>query len=556
MLCQLNVRNLAIVDNARIDFSDGLNVITGETGSGKSVLIGALSLLIGERADRGAIRSGASEASVEARFELPGHDAIDAILQEGGLPPCEDGVLIIRRTISTTAASRCWLNDSTTTLQTLRRLGTHLVDMHGPYDHQSLLSPDFQLSLLDAYGHCRELRAAYRAAYDQWQALQQERHELTRDSASIAQEIDHLRYDVDEIESAHLSDDDEEGLVARHAEAANAEAIIEIASAIDTALDSGEGSVQEALGATQRQLEELRHLLPEAKEWLAEARSAAVQVQELARTISGRIQRIEADPSALMELEARMGTVHKLKRKYGATIAAVLETLEQKRERLVELEGRNERLAGLDEAIAAALVELKARAAKLSKKRAKAAGELAKAITIELRDLGFEKSNFEVALSQRDPATSGCDLVSFRFAPNLGEPASALREIASSGEISRVMLATKRVLADHDEIPVLIFDEIDANVGGEIGVAVGRKLQSLAASHQVISITHLPQVAAFGRRHFAVSKRVSGQRTVAEIVPVESLEERARELGRMLGGSDMTRLTLEHAREMLLACGE
>ncbi len=553
MLHELSVKNLAIVEAARVGFTPGLNVVTGETGSGKSVLIGALSLLLGERADKGAIRSGATEASVEAHFELVRSRGVDDCLAAVGLPPCEAGQLIIRRTLSTAGSGRCWINDGATTLQTLRTVGELLVDMHGPYDHQSLLSPEFQLELLDAFGHCDAKLAAYRDAYDAWRACRQERETLAGDSVNVAEEIDRLRYAVDEITAAALAEDDEETLVARHAEAANAETILTLGNGVNAALDDGEGSAFEALTTVQQRLAELARILPEADAWLDEARSSALQVQELSRTINDRLQKIEADPGLLEQLDARLTLVQKLKRKYGPTVADVLHALERQSIRLQDLQSREERLAALDGEIAKAFSDVQSRAEALSRDRQSAAGKLAKAITRELRNLGFAKAAFEVALAPREPALRGSDAASFRFAPNLGEPASALREIASSGEIARVMLAVKSVLAEHDRIPVLVFDEIDANVGGEIGRAVGRKLRALARTHQVVGITHLAQVAAYGDAHFAVSKRIQGGRTCAEIVRVDD-DARAAELARMLGGADMTSISLEHAREMLRTC--
>ena len=554
MLCQLSVRNLAIVETASVGFAPGLNVVTGETGSGKSVLIGALSLLLGERADKGAIRSGAAEAAVEARFELADARAVDARLEAAGLPPCEAGQLIVRRALSAAGTGRCWLNDGATTLQTLRAVCGPLVDMHGPYDHQSLLAPDFQLELLDAFGHCDAPRAAYREAYETWRAMLRERETLAGDSADTAAEIDRLRYVVDEIAQAALTDDDEEPLVARHAEAANAEAILALGQAVGEALDSADHSAFDALTAAQQRLAELARLLPEADAWLAEARSAALQVQELGRTINDRLQKIEPDPGLLEQLEARMGVVQKLKRKHGPGVADVLQNLARHKARLDALQSRGERLAAIDGEIVRARELVQHRAGALTRDRQAASGKLAKAVTRELRGLGFAKAAFAADLAPREPAPHGCDSVDFRFAPNPGEPASALREIASSGEIARVMLAVKSVLAEHDRVPVLVFDEIDANIGGETGRAVGRKLRALAARRQVVCITHLPQVAAYGHAHFAVAKRLQGGRTCAEIARIADDEARATELARMLGGADMTPLSLEHARGMLQTC--
>lgn len=553
MLDFLKVKNLAIVENAEVSFSKGLNVITGETGSGKSVFIGALSLVLGERADHGAVRSGEKELSVEAAFGLEDHSAIDAILEDAGLPPCEEGTLLVRRVVSATGSGKCWLNDSPTTVATLRRVGERLIDMHGPYDHQSLLSQSMQLTLLDAFGKTGPAKAAYARSHAARAALLAEREALLSDSADgIEEEIDRLTYIVSEIEDAALGEEDGESLVERHRVACNSQAIVEDCGAVVSGLTEGDGSVFDSLAAVQQKLSELQRIFPEAAGWHDEAASVAISVQELSRTISDRMARIDTDPEAVATLEARMELVQRLKRKYGPTIEAVRERGARARERLEGLLSRGRRLAALDGEIKAADDAMRADGAKLTALRQKAAVSLAAEITRELRPLGFAQSVFEVAVAPAEPSASGMDSVVFSFAPNPGEPAMPLAAIASSGEIARVMLAVKSVLADHDSIPVLVFDEIDSNVGGETGRAVGEKLRRLSKSHQVVSITHLPQVAAFGDAHFSVSKRVVGNRTLAEIRPLSD-DGRAMELARMLGGSDVTSVVLAHAKELLAA---
>lgn len=556
MLETLNVRNLAVVENAEVHFAQGLNIVTGETGSGKSVLIGALGLVLGERADHGAIRSGAKELSVEAVFADAASAAIDSILADAGLPPCEDGRLIVRRTVSASGSGRVWVNDSPATLATLRRLGEHLIDIHGPYDHQSLLSADFQLSILDSYAHDAAEREAYASAYSAWQSLLREKAELeSAGNGSIEEEIDLLRYAVSEIDDASLTAEDGDALVARHSEAANAGEIASVGGAVVDGLTDGEGSVFDLLASVQQRLQELSRILPEAAEWRDEVAEHSIAIQELSRTISARLSRIDADPALLEELETRLALVQRLKRKYGPTIDDVLRTRDARKERLDALLSREGRLAALDGEIGKALDSVRDAGRKLTKARASAASRLGKAITGELAPLGFAQSLFSVGVSPCEPVRTGCDSVSFAFAPNPGEGTMPLRAIASSGEIARVMLAVKSVLAEHDMIPLLVFDEIDSNVGGEVGRAVGLKLRALSASHQVISITHLPQVAAYGEAHFAVSKAVADERTTASITPLSG-EARAREIARMLGGSDLTSVTLRHAREMLKNCAQ
>ena len=341
MLENLIVRNLAVVENAEVRFAPGLNIVTGETGSGKSVLIGALGLVLGERADHGAIRSGAKELSVEAVFSADGSKAVDIVLADAGLPPCEDGRLIVRRTVSASGSGRVWINDSSATLATLRRLGEHLIDIHGPYDHQSLLSPDFQLAILDSYAHDEAERGTYAEAYEAWQSLLREKAELESvASGSIEEEIDLLRYAVTEIDEAALSAEDGDALIARHSEAANAGEIAGVGGAVVDGLTDGEGSVFDMMATVQQRLQELSRILPEAGEWRDEIAEHAVAVQELSRTISDRLSRVDADPGMLEELEARLALVQRLRRKYGPTLEDVLKTRDARKERLEALLSR------------------------------------------------------------------------------------------------------------------------------------------------------------------------------------------------------------------------
>jgi len=550
MLTHLAVRNLAIVEEAAVTFGAGLNVITGETGAGKSVLMGALNLVLGDRADKSAVREGAPEAWVEASFALSNARAVDALLDDCGLPHCEDGQLLIRRSVSATGSGRCLVNDSAATVQTLRRLGSLLVDIHGPYDHQSLLDADFQRDLLDAYGHCAPSLAAYAETWLQLKALERHLQELQGDAADIDAELDRLQFIVDEISRAGLTEADESELIQQHAQAANAEQILALGSSVASALTDGEASAFDLLANVQTQLVELARILPEASEWRAEAQAAAVQLQELSRAINDRLSQIDADPARLQHLEERMSLVQRLKRKYGHTVVEILAALEKSQTRLNDLATRSEQVERLNAEIALARARLTERAKALSKSRAQAAGKLARAITGELHDLGFLKSGFAIDLAALPPGPHGADLVSFGFAPNPGEPMRPLKAIASSGEIARVMLAVKAVLAQHDSIPVLVFDEIDANIGGEVGRAVGQKLRRVAETHQVISITHLPQAAVYGQQHFVVSKEVVKGRTRMRI---EALNEAKRvdEIARMLGGKGLTSVIENHARELL-----
>ncbi len=549
MLKRLTVRNLALVEHLGVDFEPGLNVITGETGAGKSIFIGALGLLLGERADKTLIRSGEDACAVEAAFDVGTAPGVADLLAELSLPPCEEDLLAIRRVVRESGGQNL-VNDAPVTLQVLRRLGDLLVDMHGPHDHQSLFRPEAQLDILDAFGGAGPARAAFRAAFDRHAALEAEREALAReDGADVAERIEMLDYRCREIEDAALKEGEEAQLEAEHLRVGNAQRILELAGALAAALTDDEGSAFTALAAAQRPLEELERLLPEAAAWRSEVTDLARRVQELGLAVSGTAERIEADPARLAWLDERLAIYRRLHRKYGGDTAAVLATLEEARARLESLRGRGERLAALDTEIQAAAAAMQTAGEALRRKRTKAADALAEAVTGELEFLGFPRSAFAVDLAPCAPRPSGIDAVEFGFAPNVGEAMRPLRAIASSGEISRAMLAIKAVLAQHDRVPVLVFDEIDANLGGELGHAVGRELSGVAGNRQVLCITHLPQVAVHGATHFVVTKEVRDGRTLSRIERLAPGDERAREVARMLGGD--TAAALAHAREML-----
>jgi DNA repair protein RecN (Recombination protein N) len=550
MLRSLRVRNLAIVDDVHVEFEDGLNVITGETGAGKSILVGALALLLGERADKSLIRSGEDRGAVEAAFQLENPAAVNRLLAELGLEPCEDGLLIVRRVLTASGSGRIHVNDGPATVQSLKRLGDLLVDLHGPHDHQSLLRAETQLSILDAAVHLEEVRARYAEGFREWTDLRKRRRELDGDDDSVALKLDMLSHQVREIEEAELREDEDELIEREHATTANATRILELADAVRHALTENDAAALNTLAFVQNQLTELAGLLDDGSAWLEEAKSAAIQIEELSRSIDEAAQRIEADPERLQWLEDRMALLHKLKRKHGTTVRDILAFRDRAEAELTDLQSRGERIEAVDRALREAERAVRANGKTLSAARRKASAALSKEITAHLRDLGFPHGAFEVALASSEPNPSGMDDVEFGFAPNVGEAMRPLRAIASSGEISRVMLAVKAVLAAHDRIPVLVFDEIDANVGGETGNAIGDKLDTVASGHQVLCITHLPQIAVHGATHFVVAKEVRDGRTYTRIRRVAD-KERIEEVARMLGGRDLTSVTVRHAREML-----
>lgn len=551
MLSRLNIRNLALVDSLTVSFEHGLNVITGETGAGKSLLIGALRLLLGERADKSMIRTGEAACAIEAVFELADPSGVNMALETVGLPPCEEGLLIIRRTI-TESSSRNLVNDSPVTLPVLKALGDTLVDMHGPYDHQSLLKTDAQMDILDAFGQLAAERTAYQEKYRQFQSLQKRLQELLRlDDSGLSEQIDLLAWRVKEIEEAGISEEDELAVQQEHEQIANSQNILELAQTAAGGLTESEYAAFEGLSAACKACLQLEKYIPEAAAWAKEIEGATRTAQEISAAIQSAVEEINAGPERLQFLDERLALYRSFKRKYAPSVPEVLEKLGEWKARLKDLLSRDEQRAAVEADRASALIETEKAGRALREKRQQVAGGLADAITAELRDLGFKHGLFEVQLiDSEEPLTSGMDEIEFGFAPNAGETMRPLRAIASSGEISRVMLAVKAVLARHDRIPLLVFDEIDANVGGEIANAVGNKLAQVGRTHQVLAITHLPQVAVCGGTHFAVAKRVQDGRTFTEIVPLTG-ETRTEEIARMLGGKNLTNVTLRHAQELL-----
>ena len=551
MLTLLRVKNLALVEEATVAFEPGLNIITGETGAGKSILIGALYLLLGERADTSAIRAGETQCVVEATFQLAEPQAVNEILTDAGLEPCDHGLLILRRTVKAAGGGQAFVNDAPVTLPLLKRLGAHLVDLHGPHDHQSLFQPASQLDILDSFARADAERAAYAAAFARRQALLARREELAGDRGDLDAQIALYAHQVREIEEAAPVEGEEDEVRAEQQTAGHAQRILELGQLIVQATSEDENSALAIMAPARKALDELARLLPAAKEWLAEFRGHTDALAALTGAIQSELTHISADPARLEWLDQRLATYDKLKRKYGPSLADILQTLAAAKTRLQDLQTRDQQKADVEKELLAVEKELQTAGRTLRKRRAAAAEKLAPAITAELQALGFAHGLFAIELTPSEaPLASGLDKLEFAFAPNVGEPMRPLRAIASSGEISRVMLGIKVVVAAADRIPLLVFDEIDANVGGETARAVGQKLAQAAKRRQVIAITHLPTVAACGAHHHAVRKEVQAGRTHTRVVALDHAA-RVEELARMLGGRESTSVTLRHAAELL-----
>ena len=550
MLTTLRIKNLALVSDLTLELQAGCNVITGETGAGKSVILGALNLVLGERADRTLIRSGEESCSVEAVFDIKKLRApIKDYLEENGLEPCEEHQLVLKRTFTNAGTNRQFINGSPTTLATLGGIGEWLVDMHGPHDHQSLLHPARQLLILDAFGGLEAEREAFGGLIRRRNALEGEKAALVVDEKTYAQQLDLLRFQVQEISAARLQPDEEQSVAEEFNRASNAARLLQLSQAALDGLAESENSLLTQSGVVGRLLSELSRVDAGASELLEYHSQATETLRELQTALSRYADKVEVDPARLAELEERLDLIHSLKRKYGANIAEILAFGEESAEKLRLLESRDAELARLNAALEKLDAEIATAGKKLSAARKKVVPQLARAAARQLEDLGFKQSKLDVAVNAAPAAqASGLDVVEFQFSPNPGEPARPLRAIASSGEMARVMLALKTVWAAQDEIPVLVFDEVDANVGGETANAVGEKMKQIAAKRQVLCITHLPQVAAPADAHYVVTKQVNGGRTISEIHLLDG-KARVTELARMLGGqSDAAR---KHAEAML-----
>jgi DNA repair protein RecN (Recombination protein N) len=563
MLTTLRIKNLALVADLTLELDAGYTVITGETGAGKSILIGALSLVLGERADRDLIRSGTEACTVEAVFDLSHRQALAAaFLAENGLEPGEGSQLLLKRTFTTGGVNRQFINGSPTTLNILAALGDGLVDIHGPHDHQSLLRPAQQLAILDAFGGLDAPRAAFAELLRRRRQLESAKAELIVDETTYARQLDLLRHQVREIREANLCADEEESLQRDYQRAHNAARLLEAGQTALQQLSDDEDSLLVRAGRLGRALQDLRRLDPDAAGLVALHEQALAALGELRTELARYVERVELDPARLQALEERLNLLQGLKRKFGRTVDDVLRFGEEAAEQLRALESRDAELARLHRELAEIDADLCRRGEALHAQRQRTLPRLQKAVEAQLADLGFVRSHFEVLLTTTLPAdpggnapsptVTGFDSVEFQFAPNPGEPARPLRTIASSGEMARVMLALKTVLAAQDEIPVLVFDEVEANVGGETARAIGEKMRQLGQQCQVLCITHLAPVAACAQTHFVVDKDIIGSRTLTQIRRLDSAE-RVAEIARMLGGRDAA--ARRHAEALLKGPG-
>ncbi len=549
MLTLLKISNMALADHVVWEPGAGLLAVTGETGAGKSVVTGAVGLALGGRCDKSVIRGGEEQCCVEAVFHLENTERLDALLDGAGVPACEEGTLLIRRVVSL-GGNRQFINSSPVTLRLLREAGGLLADMYSAENERVLLaSPERRLALLDAFAENLAERREYDRSWRRWTRARQAWREFSAAEQAQERELDFLRHQIDEIESAAFTAEEADSLESDWRRARNAERLLGAALPLVQLMEGEENGLLEQMRRLVRGVRELERLDPACPVDLPGVESLADALGELETALEDYAGRLERDPAGLARLEERVGVFDALKRKYGSDFAAIQEHLAECRRRLGAVERRGEVLAGLESEMNDAEAVLREAGERLTGTRRHAAPRFAEEVLRHARELGFRQAAFEVSLLPEEAfGRRGAESAVFLFGPNPGEPLRELQLAASGGELARVMLALKSALAERDEIPLLVFDEIDANVGGEIALAVGRKLSALARRGQVVAITHFPQVAALADHHYLVEKRTKDGRTASSLREVSG-EIRVDELVRMLGGGDGR--TRDHARELI-----
>ncbi|MBL9214972.1 MAG: DNA repair protein RecN [Opitutaceae bacterium] len=551
MLQSLRIRNLALLEEVELDFEAGFTAVTGETGAGKSILLGALSLLAGARADKTVIRQGASATEVEAALFFADSRKLDAALARLDLPPCDDGVLILKRSLPRDKPPKISVNGGLATLAALQELGEQWIDFHGPGEPRRLLKEGCQRELLDLFAKNEPAREQYQREYRRWRELADERERLRGAEKLSPDQLEYLRLQLAKIDELELTADAIATLERDFQRQNSAQQLIQLAQALNHGL-SGDDGLLSRLAALLREARQLEALDAASKPLADRLQSAAVELGDLDAEFASLASSLNFDPEQAEALQAKMNAWLDLKRKHGAKVEQVLAARDEMRRRL-ELQGDVEgALVRLDRQIADAEKSARQAAAELRATREKAAQQLARAAAKAIVALGFKQADFRVQLPRlAAPGPHGDCGVEFLFSPNVGEPPLPLHRIASSGELARVMLALKAVLAEIDDVPLLVFDEVDANVGGEIGRIVGEKMAAISARHQVLCVTHLPQVAAQAANHFVVTKDQTGDRASVSIEPIHGDRKgRVGELARMLGDRN-ARSARAHAEELL-----
>jgi len=563
MLKELHIKNLAIIAEARMEFGAGFTVLTGETGAGKSILIDGLNLALGERADREMVRAGCDEAVVEALFDIASLPEIGALLSTMEVPDMA-GELVLRRVVTSAGKSRCSANAATIPLVMMKKLGDRLVDLHGQHEHQLLLNPAMHLEFLDAFGELLPARVQVRGAYLEWKAGRLELDDLHAKDQEKAARQELLTFQVGELDAARIREGEDAELQAERIRLSNVQRISEALGRAHENL-MGEGGAREALGAS---VADVRGVVEYDRKELDPQMESLVRAQEALLESAGSLRALqegmEADPHRLEEVGERLDLLTRLQRKYGGSIPAMLEYLEKARKELKEVASSGERIRECGERLESLRKELSLRAAKISADRKRHSGALAMEVSGELRQLAMDTADFGVKTMQRCDAAgpvemdgerhecgeNGIDSVEFYIAPNIGAGTHPLKDVASGGELSRIMLALKSVLAKVDRVGTLVFDEIDTGIGGRVAEVIGRKLAQIGESRQTLCITHLPQIAARATDHFFVRKLAEDGATRVEIKRISG-KDRTREIARMLAGEEITDTAIRHAESMI-----
>lgn len=551
MLQFLRIRNLALLESVELDIGRGFTAVTGETGAGKSILLGALSLLAGSRADKSVIRQGADVCEVEAALHFPDASPVHAALVRLDLPACEDGTLLLKRSVARERGQRISINGGLATLAALDELGGFWIDFHGPGEPRRLLKEACQLELLDLYAGHAPLVIAHADAFAAWRGAVRELEALAGETNLSVDEVDHLRRQVAAIDALELSEEGIAELEQKFTRMSSAQELLENARGIAEGL-TGDDGILGRLAAIVRAGQQLERLDPGSKALADRLAALAVELEDAGAEFDRLAEEFQFDPEEAAEVERRMEAWLEVRRRHGNTVEAVLDTRARLAHKLATQGNVKEAVAKQEATVSSAHAAARKTAATLRKSRETAARGLAKEGAKRIAGLGFAKTDFSVKLADApELRASGDCLCEFLFSPNVGEPALPLSKIASSGELARVMLALKTILAAVDNIPVLVFDEVDSNVGGEIGHVVGERLAALASGHQVLCVTHLPQVAAYASTHLVVEKDQSGKRAEVSIRALEdSRKSRIEELARMLGDRS-AKSALRHADELL-----
>ncbi|MED5198597.1 MAG: DNA repair protein RecN [Gemmatimonadota bacterium] len=554
MLIELRIKDYAVIHDLTLELGSGLSALSGETGAGKSIIVGALSLLLGERAASDTVRTGAERAMVEAVFDVATYPKLGVQLDDLGVE-AEDGLLILRREVAAVGRNRAWINESPTTARTMGELGRSLVDLHGQHEHQTLLRKDTQRHILDAFGEAEEDAAAVEEVYEELGGLEAKLRELQDHRRELASQVDFLRFQMRELEEADVQSGEEEALTEESGRLENSEELLGETTRIHDELYSAEGALTDKVSDLAQTLARLKGWDPALERPHEELQGAYHALAEVGRDLSDYVGGLRHDPGRLEEVRSRLDLIHSLKRKYGPTAEDVIASRDRVRAELDEVED-----GGWDEDTLAAEVDrtrsdLIAAAACLSEKRQAAATRLEEEVGALLPDLGLPAGTFKVQMDTLPEVKSrGAESIEFLVSVNAGFPPSSLARVASGGELSRVMLTLKAILAQVDQVPTLVFDEIDAGIGGQVASLVAAKLKDVARYHQVFVVTHLPQLASQACSHLLVEK---DEREGLAATAVRGLtgDARVREIARMLGGDLESETSQDHARE-LLASGD